>query len=133
VSSWFFIVLGLPSVVITAIMAVVAVVSRRRAPLANPAAELPAPWPQPDRPLRCTRCTKGDLLSVPHITVQMRDSNHLEDGQGRIALELFVCDHCGRAEWFVSSPKALEPFRTPPSEDAPSIDASGARSTPCKG
>jgi hypothetical protein len=110
-SSWFFVVLGLPSLVIIVLFAAVALVPHRRIRAAQRSPELPANWAVAERPLRCNRCSAGDLVHVPSVAMRPGSPSRLEAGRESLALELLICGSCGRVEWFGASPRGLAAFR----------------------
>ena len=79
-----------------------AIYEARKSPLTKSRKSPPRPtsWPNPYRPVHCSRCCEAELVEIPCVMVSCADAS---GGGDRITSQAQVCTACGKVEWFIAS------------------------------
>jgi hypothetical protein len=66
----------------------------------------PTSWPNPYRPMHCSRCHEAELVEIPHILLRCDEASADRDV---ITTQAQVCSACGKVEWFIVSASEIAP------------------------
>jgi hypothetical protein len=64
-------------------------------------------WPDPYRPINCSRCHAAELLQIPRLSIRCAEVAPEHGVLPVIESDALVCSVCGRVEWFIASPSEL--------------------------